>query len=215
MSSRGVITRRRFLAGAGGIAAAALAAGVVIEQSAKGSDVPLARLPALIPGLPERQHAWNAALSQDQYGNPIPPRHDRLLFFDVRGTPSPRYARLLEAELRLIEHSHPWTPQGVLFTAGWSPGYFERVLGVQSPIPRARRMSNFESPTIDTFDLCLHLASDRESLLESCEYGLISTLRPILRLAQDPDRVHRCRVCPRPISASTVRSRRVSRQVTM
>ncbi len=176
-----MITRRRFLAGAGGLAAAALAAGVVIEQSAKGSDVPLAHLPAMLAGLPERQHAWDAALRRDQYGNPTPPRHDRLLFFDVRGTPSPRYVRLLEAELRLIEHAHPWNPDGVLFTAGWSPDYFTRLLGVPSPIPRARRMSDFENPTIDSFHVCLHLASDHESLLESCEHRLRSALAPILR----------------------------------
>ncbi len=181
MSGHGVITRRRFLAGAGGLAAAALAAGVVIEQSAKGSDVPFAHLLTLLPGLPERQHAWNAALRRDRYGNPTPPRYDRLLLFDVRSTPSPRYVRLLEAELRLIEHTYPWGPEGVLFTAGWSPGYFERVLGVPSPIPRARRMSDFENPTIDSFELCLHLASDHKSLLESCERRLVSALRPILR----------------------------------
>ena len=121
MTARGVLTRRRFLAGAGGLVAAAVAAGVVIDQSASGSAVPLADLPGSVPGLPPRQHAWAATLTPDQYGNPTPPRFDRLLLFDVRGTPDPRYARLLEAELRKLEHAHPWTPKGLLFTAGWAP----------------------------------------------------------------------------------------------
>ena len=58
MSGRGVFTRRRFLTGAGGLVAAAVAAGVVIDHSASGTAVPLADLPAPLPGLPVRQHAW-------------------------------------------------------------------------------------------------------------------------------------------------------------
>jgi hypothetical protein len=179
-----VISRRRFLTGAGGLAAGALAAGVVIEQSARGSNVPLTYLPTALPGLPERQHAWDATLTPDQYGNPIAPRRDRLLLFDVRGVPNPRYARLLEAELRRLEHAHHWSPAGTLFTIGWSPRYFEHVLRAPSPIPYARAMSDFEDPVIDRFHLCLHLASDNESVLESCERTLVPALRPILQLRQ-------------------------------
>jgi hypothetical protein len=184
MSGRGVFTRRRFLTGAGGLVAAAVAAGVVIDQSAGGPAGPLAVLPAPVPGLPVRQYAWDATLTRDQYGNPTPPRHDRLLLFDVRGTPDPRYARLLEAELRRLEHSHAWGPAGLLFTAGWAPSYFERVLHVGSPIPRATALAEFEQPTIDDFHLCLHLASDDDALLASCARSLKTALAPILRLRQ-------------------------------
>jgi hypothetical protein len=184
MSARGVLTRRRFLTGAGGLAAAAVAAGVVIDQSAGGPAGPLAVLPAPVPGLPMRQYAWDATLTADRYGNATPPRHDRLLMFDVRGTPGPRYARLLEAELRRLERAHRWGPAGLLFTAGWAPSYFERVLHVASPIPRATALSEFEQPAIDEFHLCLHLASDDEALLQSCTRQLKSGLAPILRLRQ-------------------------------
>ena len=184
MSSRGVLTRRRFLTGAGGLVAAAVAAGVVFERPASGSAVPLADLPALLPGLPVRQFAWDATLRLDEYGNATAPRHDRLLLFDVRGNPDPRYARLLEAELRKLEHAYPWSPAGLLFTAAWSPEYFESVLRVPSPLPRATAMSNFESPTIDRFHLCLHLASDDDAVLQQCERSLTSALAPILRLRQ-------------------------------
>ena len=184
MSARGALTRRRFLTGAGGLVAAAVAAGVVIDQSASGLAVPLAALPDAVPGLPVRQHAWDAVLIRDQYGNATPPRFDRLLLFDVRGTPNPRYARLLEAELRKLEHGHRWGPGGLLFTAAWSPSYFEQVLRVATPIPRATALSEFEQPTIDGFHLCLHLASDDEGLLEACEQQLEQGLSPILRLRQ-------------------------------
>jgi hypothetical protein len=184
MSGRGVLTRRRFLTGAGGVLAAAVAAGVVIDQSASGTAVPLAVLPAPVPGLPLRQYAWDATLIRDRYGNATPPRHDRLLFFEVRGSPNPRYARLLEAQLRELEHAHRWGPGGLLFTAGWAPAYFERVLRVASPIPRARALAEFEQPAIDSFDLCLHLASDDEALLVACQQRLKRGLAPILRLRQ-------------------------------
>ena len=180
MGGRGVFTRRRFLIGAGGL----VAAGVVIDQSASGSAVPLAVLPEPVPGLPVRQHAWDASLTPDRYGNATPPRYDRLLFFDVRGTPDPRYARLLEAELRRLEHAHRWGPAGLLFTAGWAPAYFERVLHVASPIPRATALAEFEQPTIDRFHLCLHLASDEPAVLDACQAQLRAGLAPILRLRQ-------------------------------
>ncbi|HEX3804160.1 MAG TPA: hypothetical protein VHV75_15090 [Solirubrobacteraceae bacterium] len=184
MSGRGVFTRRRFLTGAGGLVAAAVAAGVVIDHSASGTAVPLAVLPAPVPGLPPGQHAWDATLTPDQYGNPTPPRFDRLLLFDIRGTPDPRYARLLEGELRKLERAHHWGPHGLLFTVGWAPTYFERVLGVASPIPHARALSEFEAPGIDHYDLCLHLASDDAALLSRCQRGLKRALAPALRLRQ-------------------------------
>jgi Dyp-type peroxidase family len=184
VSDRGVLTRRRFLTGAGGLAAAAVAAGVVIDHSASGRAVPLAALPVPVPGLDPRQHAWDATLSLDTHGNAVAPRHDRLLLFNVRGYPTPSYARLLEAELRKLEHAYPWSPHGLLFTAAWSPHYFERVLQVPSPIPHARAMSDFEDPGIDSYDLCLHLASDVEQRLSQCQRTLTRALAPALRLRQ-------------------------------
>jgi hypothetical protein len=182
-TKRSVFTRRRFVAGSGAVAAA-VAAGAVMDQSASGRAVPLADLPAPVDGLPVSQHAWDATLRRDEYGNSVPPRHARLLFFDVQGTPTPRYVRLLEAELRRLEHGYAWRPEGLLFTAGWSPDYFQGVLRTTSPIPRAKPLSEFELPTIDTHDLCVHLASDSESNLVSCEQALQRGLAPILTLRE-------------------------------
>jgi len=171
------LTRRRFLAGAGAIAGAgaAAAAGVGIDRalSPGGPAVPSVALGRQPAGLPARQHAWTATLARDQYGNPIPPLFNRLLFFDVNGTPSAAYARVLEAALRTLERASPWGPPGLLFTAGWGQPYFADTLRVTSPIPVATALSDFELPVIDDYDLCLHLASDDEPRLAAVEAALV------------------------------------------
>jgi Dyp-type peroxidase family len=175
------LTRRRFLIGAGAAVGvgAAVGAGVGIDGALGASatasaapSVPDVELVAQPAGLPARQHAWTAYLAVDQQGNPIPPQFDRLLFFDVIGTPTPAYARLLEAALRVLERTFQWMPSGLLFTAGWGPAYFTDVLGVAAPIPPAKALSDFEQPAIDDYHLCLHLASDDEARLAAVEAAL-------------------------------------------
>ena len=173
------LTRRRFLLGAGaavGVGAVA-GAGVAIDKALGASaaagpavpDVELVKPPA---GLPARQHAWTAYLATDLQGDSIPPQFDRLLFFDVVGTPTPAYARLLEAALRTLERTFRWMPSGLLFTAGWGPAYFTEVLRLAPPIPPARALSDFEQPAIDDYHLCLHIASDDEKRLAEVEAAL-------------------------------------------
>jgi hypothetical protein len=172
----GRLTRRRLLLGAAGVAGgAAVGVGIDAATSSGTSSVHVPRV-ALGPpaaGLPARQHAWTATEATDSNGNPVAPRFDRLLFFDVEGSPTPAYARLLEASLRTLEHRFAWGPGGLLFTAGWGPDYFERVLHVASPIPRATAMSDFELPAIDDYHLCLHLAGDDERRLADVEAALV------------------------------------------
>jgi hypothetical protein len=168
------LSRRRLLLGTGAAAGAAAGAGFGI-RAALGTgrptvpDVPLGPQPA---GLPARQHAWDAYLAADSDGNPVAPRFDRLLFFDVVGEPAPTCARLLEAALRTLERAYPWRPSGLLFTAAWGPGYFTDVLKVASPVPPATAMSDFEQPLLDDYHLCLHLASDDEARLAAIEAAL-------------------------------------------
>jgi hypothetical protein len=173
------LTRRRFLLGAGTAvgAGAAVGAAVGIDRALAAGpaarpavpDVALAAQPA---GLPARQHAWTAYLATDRQGDPIAPRFDRLLFFDVVGTPTPAYARLLEAALRTLERTFRWMPSGLLFTAGWGPTYFTDVLRVAPRIPPATALSDFEQPALDDYHLCLHLASDDETRLAEIEAAL-------------------------------------------
>ena len=170
------LTRRRFLWGAG--AASAAAAIVAVSDRLVSSGTAAAVLPGVVlgsqpAGLPLRQHAWNDTLARDDYGNPVAPRFNRLLFFDVRGSPTPGHARVLEASLRTLERYFAWGPQGLLFTTGWAPGYFEHVVGTPSPIPKAKPLSQFELPSIDDYDLCLHFACDDEQRLASVEAALL------------------------------------------
>jgi hypothetical protein len=168
-----LLTRRRFLMGAA-LAAGGVAAGLGIDRLAgNGPQGLFVRLGSQPVGLPERQHAWSATLERDADGNPIPPRFDRLLFFDVKSVPTPSRARLLEAALRTLERRYVWGPSGLLFTAGWGAPYFERVVSVDSPVPAARALSDFELPAIDEYDLCLHLACDDEQRLTSVEAALV------------------------------------------
>ncbi len=171
----GVLTRRGFLAGASGLVVSGLpAAGVVgCGTTASTAGVPKVPLGSQPSGLPARQHAWVATLATDTHGNPISPQFDRLLFFDVNGTPTPEHARMLEASLRTLERTYPWGPGGLLFTASWGPRYFEHVLGVGSPIPEAKGLSLFELPSIDDYQLCLHFACDDEERLAAVEAALL------------------------------------------
>jgi dye decolorizing peroxidase len=167
-----VLTRRQLLRGAA-LAAGGVAVGVGLERGAGGArSVPLVSLGAQPADLPARQHAWTATLARDADGNPIAPRFDRLLFFDVAGKPTAASARLLEAALRTLERRYRWGPDGLLFTAGWGQPYFARTLGVASPIPAARALSSFELPAIDDYDLCLHLACDDRQRLAAVEAAL-------------------------------------------
>jgi hypothetical protein len=167
-------SRRGFLAGASALAAGGVAAGLGPKPAAAiSSPVPIVPLGAQPAGLPARQHAWGATLSLDSVGDQVAPRFDRLLFFDVKPGPTPASAVLLEAALRTLERRYAWAPGGLLFTTGWGPGYFEDVLRIDSPIPTATALSRFESPAIDDYHLCLHLACDDEERLADVEAALV------------------------------------------
>jgi len=178
-NERRSLNRREFLVGASALAVSVgIGADPGSASSAALSDsgsvvVPMVALGGQPKGLPVRQHAWGATLRVNDVGNPVAPRFDRLLFFDVKGSPTPAYARLLEAALRTLERLYHWGPAGLLFTAGWGPAYFERVLRVSSPIPAATGLSSFESPAIDDYHLCLHFASDDERKLAAVEAALL------------------------------------------
>jgi dye decolorizing peroxidase len=169
------LSRRRFLAGAGRAAGAvAVPPGLAgCGDSHATAQLPDVSLPAAKAGLTVRQHAWQATLSLDQYGNPVAPTFDRLLFFDIKGTPTPAHVRILEAGLRHLEDRYAWGPHGLLFTAGWGHAYFAEVLKRAAPIPAATALSTVEAPTFDSYHLCLHLACDDERRLAQAQLELL------------------------------------------
>ena len=173
------LTRRRFLVGAAALAGTAAAAVVDLDAHARdhrGDPAPVA-LGSQPAGLPVRQHAWDATLTRDADDNPVAPRHDRLLFFDVNGRPSLGHATRLEAALRTLERRFAWGPQGLLFLVAYGPRYFTRTLGRAAPIPTATPLSDFELPAIDHYDLVIHLASDDQRRLHDVEAALVRGAR--------------------------------------
>jgi len=166
------LTRRRFLAGATALAVGGVAAGLAANRAFADPVIPLVPLGTQPSGLPARQHAWADTLATDKFGNPIAPRYDRLLFFDVQGKPTPAYAQFVESRLRALERRFPWGPHGLLFTVSYGQSYFAEVLGVPSPVPKATSLSSFETPHIDNYNVCIHLACDNEQRLAQVEAAL-------------------------------------------
>ncbi|WP_336036837.1 twin-arginine translocation signal domain-containing protein [Halobacterium yunchengense] len=122
--------------------------------------------------LPERQHAWNDVLSRDDAGNVVPPRHHALLHLEYAGGDPDADREAVEAALRSLERAYEWSNEGLLFTLGYSPAYFERF---DADLPEAvdlrdpKPLSAFEDPVLDTPDAILHLASDRASVVLEAE----------------------------------------------
>ncbi len=175
----GWLTRRRFLLGAGSRrSASARRPGRRRDRPGAGAGrrrrarVPTWRSAPSRPACPPGSTRGTRTSRVDQQGNSIPPQFDRLLFFDVIGTPAPAYARLLEAALRTLERTFRWMPSGLLFTAGLGAGLLHRRARVARPIPPARALSDFEQPAIDDYHLCLHIASDDEARLAAVEAAL-------------------------------------------
>jgi hypothetical protein len=170
-SGRNSLTRRRFVSSASVVAAGWATVGLGAKRALASPRVKLLPLGSQPHGLPKRQFAWGDYLAKDAYGNATAPKFDRLLFFDVKGTPTPAHARLLESRLRTLERHFDWGHKGLLFTVSWGPSYF-RMLGAHSPIPKATRLSSFEHPEIDNYDVCIHLASDDEDRLRKLASAL-------------------------------------------
>ena len=125
--------------------------------------------------LPERQHAWQSSLARDDAGNPIPPRHHVLLHLDYDGdSPTERERQTVEDALRSLERAYEFSNEGLVFTLGYSPAYFESLgglpAGVDLPAPRA--LSALEDPELDKPDAIVHLASDRAKVVLQAGQGL-------------------------------------------
>jgi hypothetical protein len=127
--------------------------------------------------LPSGQHQWNRFLSTDSSGNHTLPRHHLLFYLTLTksGIPTQSDRSVVESALRTIETAYAWRPEGLLFSLGFSPHYFDRYptdLPTSVDLPSPRALSDFESPTFDTQDMLLHMASDRPDVLLTAEEAL-------------------------------------------
>lgn len=138
-------------------------------------DVPQG--PSDLSTLPDRQHAWNEFLSTDDHGNPIVPRHRVLLLLNYTGDGrlSSEERDAVEAALQSLEHAYQRGNDGLLFTVGYSPAYFERFdeeLPAAVDLPQPEALSSLEDPTFDQQDAVIHLGSDYAQVVLAAEEAL-------------------------------------------
>ena len=166
------IPRREFLKTAVAIGGSAAFSACLDRESADvptGTDDP--------SSLPNRQHAWNASISRDDNGNIVSPRHNLLLHLELAGSGPPTESTRsgFEAALQSLERAYEWSNDGLVFTVGYSPTYFDRYdtglpAGVDLPAPEA--LAPFEDPELDTPDAIAHLASDHAQVVLGAEEAL-------------------------------------------
>ncbi len=159
------LTRRDFCRSAVAIGgAAALSACIEREPEVpRGTTSP--------EDLPRRQHAWNDHLSTDEHGNVELPRHHLLLQYDLVDDVAGDAPGQVERALRTLERAYEWSNRGLIFTVGYSHGYFDAV-GVDSPVPEPEPLASFEDPDLDGYDAVVHLASDNSAALLEAEQVL-------------------------------------------
>jgi len=166
-------TRRDVLKGAVAVGGAA-ALSACLEQT---DEEPVPNGPDDPASLPERQHAWNERVRTDEYGNTLLPRHQILLYLTLPegGTPTAADREAVESALRTLDRAYVRSSDGLLHSIAYSPRYFDRFddeLPDSIDLPEPRALSPFETPTFDTQDALLHLASDRADVVLAAEEAL-------------------------------------------
>jgi hypothetical protein len=126
---------------------------------------------------PSRQHAWREHIHHDEHGNSQLPKHQTLLYinFNEDRQLSTDTRSTLEGALTVLDRAYEWSNKGLLHSMAYSPAYFERfdqALPENVDLPQPSALSPFESPTSDTQDAVLHLASDRASVVLEAEQAL-------------------------------------------
>ena len=132
--------------------------------------------PEDISTLPERQHAWEGRVRQDEHGNTEPPRHQTLLYLDLPDAPDADARRTVETALRTLDRAYVRNHEGLVYSTAYSPAYFSRYYDESLPedlgLPEPRRLSPFEEPELDRQDALVHLASDNPDVLLKAEAAL-------------------------------------------
>ncbi|WP_302081925.1 DUF7405 family protein [Salinibaculum rarum] len=165
------ISRRAFVKAAVAIGGSA-ALSACLQRESDGDTL---ALPTGNPeSVPARQHAWNGALATDDHGNHVPPRHHAFALFDYDGEPDSDREQV-RAALRSLERAYAWQPEGLLFTVGYSPAYFEQFeesLPDSVDLPEPRALAPFEDPETDSAAMAVHLASNYGAVVLGAEEAL-------------------------------------------
>ncbi|WP_254765741.1 DUF7405 family protein [Salinilacihabitans rarus] len=171
--SRG-LPRRAFVRSAVAIGGASALAACMDREGEEVADLPQASVAP--EDLPERQHAWNDHVLEDEHGNALAPEHNVLLCLDYLGDrPTDAERGEVEAALTTLERAYERGSDGLAFTVGYSPAYFDRFDGdlpgsVHLPDPEP--LASIEDPALDAYDALVHLASDHGSVVLAAEEAL-------------------------------------------
>ena len=171
LPNRSSVSRREYLKAAVAVGGTAGLAACMEELD---EDEPI---PTGGESLGDRQHAWNETLELDDDGNHVPPKHHVLRYVNLADGVAPADAREPFADaLESLSDAIAWGPEGLLFTVGYSPAYFDRFdepLDEAVDLPAPQELPGPESNvTLDSVDLVVHLASDRPDVLLEAEEGL-------------------------------------------
>ncbi|WP_255167805.1 DUF7405 family protein [Natrononativus amylolyticus] len=178
--SRGV-SRRSFVRSAVAIGgASALAA--CLEREGNG-DLDLPRSDVDPADLPERQHAWNDHVLEDEHGNALAPEHNVLLHLEYQGDePTDDERGRLEDGFETLERAYERGSDGLAFTVGYGPAYFDRFEGElpdAAALPEPEALTPHEDPELDAYDGLIHLASNHASVVLSAEEALRGELEEL------------------------------------
>jgi len=144
-----------------------------------------------------RQHAWDAyELYHEDKETSLPPESHLLLNVDYEGSgvPSAKHRNTVEMALDKLERAFGWDHEGLLFTIGYSPAYFERFGEDGYPLPRGLDPKSgaakpglltpegvikapgvtldHEDPVAGDYDAVLHLSSDNPEHILAAEQAL-------------------------------------------
>jgi hypothetical protein len=176
MDREASLSRRDFAKAAVAIGGSAALAACMDRQGGQGDEG------VDIPGgvddpstLGPTQFVWETAT--DDYGNEVAPRHHvmRLLDYAGDGTPDDSDRETVENAFRSLERAFEWSNEGLLFSIGYSPAYFDRFdseVPDSVDLPQPEALSASEDPELDDSDAVLHLATDNEVALLQAEEAL-------------------------------------------
>lgn len=130
-------------------------------------------LPENRADVPVRQHALNEFVRTDDAGNPLTPRHHRVLLLRLRGPPSRDAARTVERAMRTLDAAYDWSSSGLFHALAWGTRYFERSDALdRAPIAEPRVLSRTDDPDLLSFDAALVLSGDVPSHLAAAEAAM-------------------------------------------
>lgn len=135
-----------------------------------------------------RQHRWDAYEPTVPTGNTVHPPNAVLLLMDYAhpGEPKPGHRRRVAEALRELERTFEWHEEGLLFTIGYSAGYFDRFdedpPAGAAPDEQATVVETVEELTAvadtndeitpDEYDACLLLSSKNVANVLAAEAAL-------------------------------------------